>query len=463
VTADNLCSWLERSSYSQRDKLAMLRSTYVTVIRELADADHKRVIRAIRKRLNSPKLATEVAALIAEIARVYGPEPVDDPTPAPATAPAAAPPPTADDDAAELVAAIAADPGQRDNYVVYGDWLQSRGDPRGELIAIGAELAKNPGHARMQAAHDAHLAAHPELLGAITTCEDIVTGIEWFMGFVTRCRVSYSFERFNRKRPHVAIDDVLRWLLDAPGPARFLQHLTIGMVVHDDNHYDKPIAALAACPRPALRTLFVGDFDRDECELNWAQLGDLSALWPAVPGLRELTLRGGSMTIGPISLPKLERLTTITGGLDPVSLGHIATADWPCLTHLSLQVGRASEGAAQEADALEPVLAATRVPKLRSLGILNCEFTDDLCERLTTAPVVAQLEELDLGMGTMSDAGAEALARAADRLRHLQLNVDDNYLTAGGRATLERCFPDLLYGAQRVERPGRGRYASAFE
>jgi len=39
---------------------------------------------------------------------------------------------------AELETAIAVDPNARDNYIVYGDWLESIGDPRGALVTIGA-------------------------------------------------------------------------------------------------------------------------------------------------------------------------------------------------------------------------------------------------------------------------------------------------------------------------------------
>jgi uncharacterized protein (TIGR02996 family) len=39
-----------------------------------------------------------------------------------------------------LEAAIAADPSATAPYLVYGDWLEERGDPRGELIAIQRRL-----------------------------------------------------------------------------------------------------------------------------------------------------------------------------------------------------------------------------------------------------------------------------------------------------------------------------------
>src|SRR5688572_17110671 len=50
----------------------------------------------------------------------------------------AGPPPTARpvERNLELEAVIAADPDAVEPYLVYADWLQARGDPRGELIVV---------------------------------------------------------------------------------------------------------------------------------------------------------------------------------------------------------------------------------------------------------------------------------------------------------------------------------------
>jgi uncharacterized protein (TIGR02996 family) len=42
----------------------------------------------------------------------------------------------------ELAEAILADPDAVDGYLVYGDWLQSQGDPLGELVALQCKLAE---------------------------------------------------------------------------------------------------------------------------------------------------------------------------------------------------------------------------------------------------------------------------------------------------------------------------------
>jgi len=369
-----------------------------------------------------------------------------------------------------LEAAIAADPDAREGYLVLGDWLQERGDPRGELIAIGAELAKSPFDAAMQRNHAAHLAAHPELLGPLQGCLDVVTELDWYCGFIRGCRVAYTKDRFNapspaRRKPgdleDVAIADVIGWLLDDPAPGRFLQHLVVGLVRQDANQYDTITEVLARRPRPTLRSLTLGDFARDECELNWSDLGDLSRLWAAVPELERLVLRGGTMGLGGIQLPVLQELTTITGGLDAGSARAIADAEWPALTKLSLQYGPESDAGF---DAIAPLLAGAHLPRLRHLGITNFGDTDAVCEALPRAAILPRLAVLDLSMGTMSEAGLAALLRDAGKLAHLErIELDDNYLPATARARLAAVLPNVRFGTQRELDDGEQRHASAFE
>jgi uncharacterized protein (TIGR02996 family) len=462
MIADELCAWLAEGRAPQREKLTAL-ADHLADIAAMSDADHKRVVREIKKRLNSPKLAAEVTQLVALLVREYAPEL---PPPAPAAPVAPSPPP---DQQVAFEAAIAADPDNRDTYLVYGDWLEQRGDPRGALIAIGTELAKNPTHAKMLAAHRDHLAAHPEILGKLTGCMDMLTDVEWAYGFIRACRVATTQERFDdglrEGQIHALVGDVLDYLLDDPGPGRFLQALTVGMVDFGGNSYQHAIHALAAAPRPTLRTLYIGDFTRDQCELNWATLDGLHALWPRVPNLRELTLRGGSMKqLGPISLPRLERFTTITGGLDAESLEHIARAAWPELRMLSLQIGLGHQGAATNVRFVEPLLAGTTTPKLTSLGILNCGFTDELVDRLVESPLVAQLTALDLSMGTLGERGVDVLCAHAERFGHLVLHIDDNYVTADGCAALRQVFKEVHVGTQRDDAGDpEDRHASAYE
>lgn len=454
MTADELCAWLVDGTQTQRDKLADL-TQHVAAIRAMFDDDHARVTREIHRRLNSPKLAREAAALLATLAeRPANPRPR-----APEPPPAVAEAPRGRAAHAALEAAIAADPDAREAYAVYGDWLSSVGDPRGELVALGAAMADGSDEA-LRAAHHAHLAREAEpILGPLAACGDMVTQVEWYMGFVRTVRIALPYERFEGERPYVSVADLLGWFLDDPGPGRFVQHLTLGIVRHDDPDYDGCTAVLARRPRPTLRTLFLGDFVPEECELNWVKTGDLSALWPQVPNLRALTLRAGRITIGSIDLPELESLTTISGGLDADSLGALAQATWPALRRTSICVGRARHGAAADAAAVAPLLEGTRTPRLTALGIRNSEFTDELIDRLSKSPLLSQLSEVDVSLGTLTSSGVSALERAGDRWGHIALRVDQCYLSPDDLARLARCVRYVDAGEQRTGE----RYAALFE
>lgn len=473
MVPDVFLAWLDGDPTPQREKLATIRAAHLPMILASSDDDHRRIVKLLKKRLGSPKLVDEVSALLAEIARTYPPPPPPvmqrmDPAPPRAPAPPPGVLPVAPPDATEqqLLAAIVETPDTGGPYLVYGDFLQTRGDVRGALPIIATRGPK---------AHAAYVEEHRDaILGKLAACDDLMTEVEWKYGFIAKCRLAYTSERFNAptisKRPgtkleRVTIPDVLGWLLDEPGPGRFLRDLVVGLVMHDDQKYDDVAAVLARRPRPLLDRLAFGDFGSEDCELNWSSTGDLSALWKQVPNLRALSLRSGHITTGPIDLPKLETLTTITGGMSAATLGHLASAWWPALRDLALQIGCRRESATTDVTLVEPLLAGTHVPALRRLGITNCEFTDELCARIAAAGVTPQLEALDLSMGTMSDDGADALLAGADRLRHLKtIDVSDNYLTPAGAARLVASGLPVVAGDQRDDGGDPDdRRASAYE
>jgi hypothetical protein len=298
-------------------------------------------------------------------------------------------------------------------------------------------------------------------LGPLGECEDMLD-VEWQHGFIRAARLRYPMERFNGERPEVPIAQALEWLLDDPGPGRFVARLTIGLVRHDANDYAGVCQVIGARLRPALHELELGDFDRDECELNWSSIVTLPRLWASIPRLRKLYLRAGSMQLDGIDLPELRELETVTGGMPPEALAAVANANWPKLEWLSLQVGLAHQNAATDVTLVEPLLAGTKLPALTHLGLCNCEFTDELCERLASAPILPQLRSLNLSMGTMSIAGVQALLRTPKAFAHLdQICVDDNYLPDEAQALLETLGPAIVFCWQRdVE---GHRYASAYE
>ena len=104
----------------------------------------------------------------------------------------------------------------------------------------------------------------------------------------------------------------------------------------------------------------------------------------------------------------------------------------------NLWMGDPNYGFEGSIEDLEPILEGSRLPKLEHLGLMNCELADEICDRLAGAKVLPRLNELSLAYGTMTDAGARALANAKGALSHLQrLDVQPNCLTSEGIAAVE--------------------------
>ncbi len=164
-------------------------------------------------------------------------------------------------------------------------------------------------------------------------------------------------------------------------------------------------------------------------------------------------LGAGDIALGKLELPRLRRFAVHTGGLVHANVADIAAANWPELADLELWFGTPDHGADEfEPRDLAPLLGARR-PKLRRLGLMNADFTDALVEMLVAAPVLRQLAELDLSMGTLSDAGAEVMLANARAFTHLTtLSVSDNVLSQAACTALAAALPNVYIGTQKDNR-----------
>ena len=401
MTGEQVVAWLEGPE-SQRAKLAALRA-HVPAIRTFSDGDFQAVVRAIKKRLGSPKLAAEVAALLAELTHDRVLAPVR------ATNVEAPPVPwvgtTDDAQRTALEAVIAADPDAQGPYIVLGDTL---GDPWSELVTVGHALVKNPTHKAMRARWDRLLETHrTRILGGSYPIKDA----DWYMGFVRACTLWTSGLA-------KTTTEILHALLDDPGPGRFVQRLTIAG--NTDRTFEPAARVIAARPRPTLRMLKLVDA---------YPLGDISPLWPAVEYLRELRLEGSAPSFGEPRAPRLERF--------------------------AIEFGREPDG---QLAALAPLLAA-QLPALRTLALTNCSSGDALCAALVASPLLSQLVDIDLSSGTIGREGADVLVANRDKLAHVQrLYLELNFVPDGHE--LAR-LPGVELGQQRID--DGYRYPAAYE
>lgn len=368
----------------------------------------------------------------------------------------------------DLEAAILKNPNDADAYLVYGDWLQSKGDPRGELIVVQHALHAKPEFRKFQelsrteaALMEKHKSAF--MPSSLAERESLVKST-WFLGFMKSLRIGLDYDTADEG---VQMPDLIKAALNHPS-GRFLQELTIGMASFDgENEYQSTIDLLVSLKKPqTLRKIFIGDFEYpDETEMSWSHLGDVGKLWKTFPKLESVTLQSGSMTLGTIDLPECREFVVRTGGLDEGSITSIINAKWPKLEKLEVWFGSENYGAAGTADMIQPIFDAKGLGKVKHLGLKNAEFTDDIAKLIAGSKILKQLETLDLSMGCLTIEGAKAIVAHKDAFKHLKvLNVEDNAMSDEAVAMLEGVAKEVRTGSQSEDRVEEdSRYTSVGE
>lgn len=179
-----------------------------------------------------------------------------------------------------------------------------------------------------------------------------------------------------------------------------------------------------------LRALFIGEMSMEESEISWIEQCDLSPLWQAFPKLEHFQVRGGNnLSLGKISLPYLKSLIVETGGLEKRVIDEICKGRLPNLTQLELWLGTEEYGGDTSCNDLKPLLKGNLFPELDKLGLCNCEYVDEIAEKLKTAPVVKKLKQLNLSLGNLSDKGGDALLSNPEILKLEHLNLHFHYLS----------------------------------
>jgi uncharacterized protein (TIGR02996 family) len=347
----------------------------------------------------------------------------------------------------ELEEAILEDPLDPAAWLVYGDWLQSEGDPRGELVAVQAHHARDPGNPVLLERQRELFGLHgplltqglepwlePTRLSDGRTREPLFR-VSWEFGFLWTATASSEY----------TIDETvegLRALLDHPS-GHFLHALALPSPT--ENQWPRLVYALSEKERP-LRILLLGTSVSSTSSSSGADrpsfnsLGDIGRLWSKLPHLRSLDLRGGVLSVGSFSLPHLRELTIATGSLQRETLLAIANREWPHLERLELWFG--SRRCTCTLPDLAAIFEGAKFPRLRHLGLRNCAFVDRICNSLTSAKITKQLHVLDLSLGALTGIGVSALVSARRSFEHLAvLDLHHHYVdsvTMSGTKNLAR-------------------------
>ncbi|MEU1504618.1 STM4015 family protein [Kitasatospora sp. NPDC005748] len=219
---------------------------------------------------------------------------------------------------------------------------------------------------------------------------------------------------------------------------------------------------------PALEALFVADVTSEECEISWLEMSDVTVVAAAFPRLTELVVRGGGgLALAPFRHDRLKALRFEAGGLPGTVVRAVAGSELPALERLELWLGVDEYGGDSTVDDLAPLLDGARLPALRHLALANSEYQDEIAAAVAHAPVVAQLEVLDLSMGVLSDEGAAALLEGQP-LTHLRLlDLHHHYLSEELRQRLREALPgvelDLDEAEAEYEDDPEDRYVAVAE
>ena len=261
----------------------------------------------------------------------------------------------------------------------------------------------------------------------------------------------------------------LRVVVDAEEPfgqhlARFLTEVDTAKVTalivgcwgesYEDTAQEPRDLLIAQADRfPALRSLFLGEFVMEEAEISWIRQTDVAPLLAAFPRLEEFVVRGGSGLEFPATRHgSLRRLTVQTGGLPRGPVAGITASDLPALEHLELWFGVEDYGGTTTVDDLAPLLAGERFPALRSLGLRNSPWGDDLVRALAGAPVLDRVRVLDLSGNVLTDAGGEVLATAPAFRTLERLVIRYHFLTEAMEERLRAALPGVdLHLSERQE------------
>jgi uncharacterized protein (TIGR02996 family) len=331
----------------------------------------------------------------------------------------------------QLEAAIAQDPEHAAHYGVYGDWLESQGDPRGQLIALALAADAQPSP-RLAAAIGKLRKEHADsLLGPLAkyaTRDGEDKAFAWRYGFIRRADLQAD--------RHGALDGALEQVLCHPS-ARFLVELALG---RDPKLQPAIDVLIRLAPRSlrALRLWSVADLD-------------LGRLWAAVPELRRLSLAGERLELGDLELAMLERVELCDAEMPRASVRVLARR-LGRVQQLKLDFGRGTLTGAASIDDVLALLARGDLAQLAQLSLVNVRYASEVVRELVASPLAAQLKYLDLSNNQMLDPHAVELASFAARFPQLAtLDVSFNRLSPAGIEALRGVAPTVRAGNQRGE------------
>ena len=326
----------------------------------------------------------------------------------------------------ELERAIGVDPYDAGPYLVYADWLQAKGDPRGELIV---QMNSGVDVKEYVKAHKRSLFG--PLAGRVTPPLDQPPMI-WKLGFIHRIELE-------RERHGKDIAPLVTSILDHASGA-----VVAEAILRSDDEADLS-AAIGALVRaaPPLRIVEIA---------SKLPMGDFSELLTTFDKLTRLSI-------------KIRSRRRECPGISPRSLQSIARTAPSSLERLEIRCGT---GDATFAD-IAPLFARTDLARLTHLRIRDARFGDALVDAALAAPFASQLAVLDFGMCDLSLDAVKRLVAAKDRFPALvELWVSRGNMVPAAHALLPQFAKHVVELSREpvdvtLEEISKARYSRGWE
>lgn len=262
--------------------------------------------------------------------------------------------------------------------------------------------------------------------------------------------------------------DVLGDFLESVDPSQ-VKALVVGAWDFDFGNNAPAEAVLEALVNASnkltnLEVLFFGDIASEESEISWIENTDISALFNAYPKLQAFGVRGSNnLRLGHINLPELKELHIYSGGL-PVTIIHdVLASSLPALETLEIWLGDENYGATSSINDLLPLLNNNPFPKLKYLGLCNSEYTDTIAQTIVNTPILAQLDTLDLSMGTLGDEGAQALLDSPAIKQLKKINLWHHYCSEEVTEKLKNLGIEVIVNEAETPYDEDSRYIAIAE
>jgi uncharacterized protein (TIGR02996 family) len=370
-------------------------------------------------------------------------------------------------------------PDDDNAFLVFGDWLQARGDARGELVALQKALSSSQDDAQRAALRSAETALIRQTLEALVG-DELAQHIdqlhlEWHLGFIRHAHLhgKPTAPRYQRSPEQRSPAELIEMLARCEA-ARYARSLTLGgwhfkpEDFHSSNPRQSGFDALLSTREqfPLLQTLSLFDDFEGVALARVSELSTLRALrlYGEFKGLDKLPERLETLQLH-ANLELQQSLVRLGQRELPETLGQLSVG-------LFSDPDVDSDDDEDEVNEKNTLLALAklldRAPRLRHLAIWGALDVRPFLEALPSTRRGAQLTALDLSYGQIGDEEL-ALVASKTRLPALQTlildgcQLGDQALDGLGRDDLQvfargQRGPDLDWDPDRYRRQERGFY-----